>query len=177
MIIHGCWKWGSTPIESKLNLILSLQNLGSKGLQISATKNLAHPTEKGFWDFFKLPFFLQAFILVPGVWWEVRKPRIRKIFQPAFMSFDLPLQSLFINCHCFVWYWSHFHRKFGIVKGVVFLSFWQSVLVSILIKFHIINGISTWSPDEVHDALAFWLTGFSGKIFLHYLSTLCNFGK
>eukprot|EP00667_Euglena_gracilis_P013043 EG_transcript_13430 len=39
--------------------------------------------------------------------------------------------------------------KFGIVKGVVFLSFWQSVLVSILIKFHIINGISTWSPDEV----------------------------
>mmetsp|Transcript_73559 Transcript_73559/g.129655 ORF Transcript_73559/g.129655 Transcript_73559/m.129655 type:complete len:356 (-) Transcript_73559:580-1647(-) len=39
--------------------------------------------------------------------------------------------------------------KFVVVKSVVFLSFWQSVIVAILLKCQVIQEISNWSPEEV----------------------------
>lgn len=177
MIIHGCWKWGSTPIESKLNLILSLQNLGSKDLQISATKNLAHPTEKGFWDFFKLPFFCKL-----SSWCLVFDGRYGNLASAKYSNQLLCL----LTFHC-----NHYSLIVIVLCGIDPISTGNLALWKVLFSYHFGKACSSAFSSSSTSSMAFPrghqmrcmmllhfdFTEFSGKIFLHCLSILCNFGK
>jgi len=62
--------------------------------------------------------------------------------------------------------------KFIIVKSVVFLSFWQSVAVVLLVKGHVIQPISSWSQDEVGSGLQEFLI----CVEMMFISIACHFG-